>query len=195
MPRIAAANIEEHIRVQTTRILDAARALFSTKGYRGTDMGDIAKSMGLARNSLYRYYSSKDHILVAVMQHDMTPFVEQTRALEAQYPDPAKRIDAWLDLQIELASGPCRASINMLGDLTDASPELRKEITALHEPSHTVLESAVAECLKGSGWDLMVVSTVIVAMVRSAGALAIRNNSAAPVLRELKESVGRILKH
>jgi AcrR family transcriptional regulator len=82
VPKISAANIEEHIRVQDGRILDAARALFSANGYRGTDMGDIAKAMGLARNSLYRYYSNKDHILVAVMQRDMIPYVARNRALE-----------------------------------------------------------------------------------------------------------------
>jgi len=194
MPKIAAANIEEHVRVQAARLLDAARSLFSAKGYRGTDMGDIAKSMGLARNSLYRYYPSKDHILVAVMQRDMAPFVDQARALDARYPDPTERIDAWLDLQIELVTGPCHATINMLGDMGEASPELRQEIMGLHEPSNTVLASAVAQCLEGSSRDPVVVSAVIAGMVRSAGTLVLKSNGATVVVRELKESVGKILK-
>ena len=149
MPKISAASIEEHIRVQNDRIIDAASELFSVNGYRGTDMGDIAKAMGLARNSLYRYYSNKDHILVAVMQRDMVPYITRIRALEDEIPDPRERIDAWLDLQIELATGPCHASIKMLGDMRDASRDLRREMGALHEPPGAVLSKAVTQLLKG----------------------------------------------
>lgn len=193
MPRISAANIEEHIRVQDGRILDAARALFSANGYRGTDMGDIAKAMGLARNSLYRYYSNKDHILVAVMQRDMIPYVARNRALEDEIADPRERIDAWLDLQIELATGPCHASIKMLGDMREASPELRQQMGAVHEPPGEVLNAAVAQLMTGSGRDVRAICAMISGMVQAAGALAMESNRARSITRELKHSVGKIL--
>lgn len=193
MPKISAANIEEHIRVQDGRILDAARALFSANGYRGTDMGDIAKAMGLARNSLYRYYSNKDHILVAVMQRDMIPYVARNRALEDEIADPRERIDAWLDLQIELATGPCHASIKMLGDMREASPELRQQMGAVHEPPGEVLNAAVAQLMTGSGRDVRAICAMISGMVQAAGALAMESNRARSITRELKHSVGKIL--
>jgi AcrR family transcriptional regulator len=193
VPKISAANIEEHIRLQTVRILDATSALFSAKGYRGTDMGDIAKSMGLARNSLYRYYPSKDHILVAVLQRDMAPFVVQIRDLEDRISDPAERINAWLDLQIELATGPCHTAIRMLGDMGELSGELRKEIGMLHELPRAVLESSVEELLKGTARDARLVSAMITGMVQQAGSLAMQNDNAADVARELKMSVGKLL--
>jgi AcrR family transcriptional regulator len=193
VPKISAANIEEHIRVQDGRILDAARALFSANGYRGTDMGDIAKAMGLARNSLYRYYSNKDHILVAVMQRDMIPYVARNRALEDEIADPRERIDAWLDLQIELATGPCHASIKMLGDMREASPELRQQMGAVHEPPGEVLNAAVAQLMTGSGRDVRAICAMISGMVQAAGALAMESNRARSITRELKHSVGKIL--
>jgi AcrR family transcriptional regulator len=113
MPKIEAKNIEEHVRIQTGRILDTASELFSSAGYRATDLGGIARRMGLARNSLYRYFPSKDHILVAVVEREMAPFAERTSRLAEQYPDPAERIDAWLELQVDLATGPCHAMIRM----------------------------------------------------------------------------------
>lgn len=79
MPRIEAANIEEHVRRQTGRIRSAATQLFRDLGYRGTDMEDIAQAVGLARNSLYRYYPNKDHILLACVLRDMVPFVEELK--------------------------------------------------------------------------------------------------------------------
>jgi AcrR family transcriptional regulator len=193
VPKISAANIEEHIRVQDGRILDAARALFSANGYRGTDMGDIAKAMGLARNSLYRYYSNKDHILVAVMQRDMIPYVARNRALEDEIADPRERIDAWLDLQIELATGPCHASIKMLGDMREASAELRQQMGAVHEPPGEVLNAAVAQLMTGSGRDVRAICAMISGMVQAAGALAMESNRARSITRELKHSVGKIL--
>jgi AcrR family transcriptional regulator len=193
MPKISAANIEEHIRVQTGRILDAASQLFSVNGYRGTDMGDIAKAMGLARNSLYRYYSNKDHILVAVMQRDMVPYVERIRALEDDISDARERIDAWLDLQIELATGPCHATIKMLGDMREASQELRQEMGVLHEPPREVLTAAVAQLMKGTRRDVQAICAMISGMVQSAGALAMESERTADIARELKISVGKIL--
>lgn len=193
MPKISAASIEEHIRVQNGRILDAASELFGAKGYRGTDMGDIAKTMGLARNSLYRYYSSKDHILVAVLQRDMIPYVDRIRALEKSISNPRERIDAWLDLQIELATGPCHAMMKMLGDMRDASQELRQEIGALHEPPDDVLNAAVTEFMKNTQRDVPAICVMIAGMVQSAGGLAMERNRATSVARELKNSVGKIL--
>jgi AcrR family transcriptional regulator len=193
MPKIAAANIEEHVRQQTGRLLNAALELFSQHGYRGTDMGDIAQAMGLARNSLYRYYPSKDHILVAVMQRDMVPYVERIDALEQSHPEPSARIDAWLDLQMELATGPCHATMKMLGDMRESSRELRREIGALHEPARRVLKGAVASLLKGSGRDPQLVSAMIAQMVQAAGTLAMGSDDVAGVGRELKRSVRSVL--
>jgi AcrR family transcriptional regulator len=193
MPRIAAQNIEEHIRLQTSRILDAARNLFSANGYRGTDMSDIARSMGLARNSLYRYYPSKDHILVAVIQRDMGPYIAQIHELGAQIENPAERIDAWLDLQVELATGPCQAAMRMLGDMGEVPGELREEIGVLHEPANAILASSVAELLGGSDRDPKVLSAMIVGMVQHAGAVAMDGADPASVAGELKQSVRKLL--
>lgn len=195
MPKIAAENIEEHIRRQTERILDASAGLFTQNGYRATDLGKIATGAGLARNSLYRYFASKDHILVAVLQREMAPFIERTAALAVAYPDPAEQIDAWLDLQMELATGPCHAMIRMLGDMTDASDDLRQEIRSLHVPQRKALEVAVGELLADCDRNPKVVSAMIASMVQSAGGLAMGATDTAAITSELKESVRSILAH
>ncbi len=194
MPKIAAANIEEHIRNQEKRILDAARDLFTTNGYGDTDMADIAESMGLARNSLYRYYSSKDHILVAVVRRDMAPFFDQLIELENLFADPIERINAWIGLQIELATGPCHAMSRMIGDIPLNSRELRKEMSALHEPPVSVLRNAVEQVLTGSGRDVQLVTVMISSMVQSAAGIAIKAERSNSSVEELRNSVSRILK-
>ena len=44
-------------------ILTEAKQLFSTKGYRGTTLGDLTSSFGVSRPSIYYYYKSKMEIL------------------------------------------------------------------------------------------------------------------------------------
>ncbi|MFQ5633714.1 MAG: TetR/AcrR family transcriptional regulator [Gammaproteobacteria bacterium] len=193
MPKIAAASIEEHVRRQTTRILDAAGEIFARDGYRGTDLAGIADRTGLARNSLYRYFPSKDHILLAVMQRDMAPFIERANLLAVEYPDPAARIDAWLDMQLELATGPCHAMIRMLGDLGEASDDMREQIRDLHLPMRSVLEGCIADLLEGADRNPEVIGAMIASMVQSAAGIAMRTGNVQTVGTELKRAVKRIL--
>jgi len=55
---------EELIR---TQILEAARQLFQTHGFRKVAMDDVAKAIGKGRSSLYYYFKNKEEILAAVM--------------------------------------------------------------------------------------------------------------------------------
>jgi AcrR family transcriptional regulator len=50
------------------RILAVALELFSTRGYAGTSMRDIADTMGLTKASLYYHFESKEQILEAVIE-------------------------------------------------------------------------------------------------------------------------------
>jgi AcrR family transcriptional regulator len=47
------------------RILDAAAARFERFGYRKTSMEDVAREAGVAKGTVYLYYSSKKDLLVA----------------------------------------------------------------------------------------------------------------------------------
>lgn len=193
MPRIEAANIEEHVRLQTGRILSAATQLFRDLGYRGTDMEDIAQAVGLARNSLYRYYPNKDHILLACVLRDMVPFVEEQKSLGARYPDPLPRLAAWLDSQIEIATSPAHATMELMGEIREATPELRKQIIALHSLPNAVLEGAVTELLKGKRRDVQLVTALIAGMVEAASRQAIKHGNKAAVKRELRRMVESVL--
>ncbi|MEH6403720.1 MAG: TetR/AcrR family transcriptional regulator [Sneathiella sp.] len=53
-------------------ILDAATACFSEKGIRQTTMQEICKRAKLSPGALYRYYSSKDDIIIAMAALEKT---------------------------------------------------------------------------------------------------------------------------
>lgn len=193
MPRIEAASIEEHVKAQTARILDAATELFRTNGYRKTDMDDIARAVGLARNSLYRYYRNKDFILLACVERDMGAYVEQMRSLAALHPDPVERIGAWLDMQIDIATSPAHATLEHIAEIRSDAPELRTRLLELHEAPAAVLQGSIGEILRGKRRDAGLVAALIRGMVEAAAGQAMRLESTTAVKRELRRSVERVL--
>lgn len=192
-PRIEAATIEEHVRGRTDRILTAATELFHSRGYRHTDMEDIARAVGLARNSLYRYYPNKDHILLACVRRDMRAFIAGMEALEPEHPDPRQRLGAWLDAQIAFAASPAHGSLELMGEIRQLAPELRKDIMALHELPNAILERTLRQILRGRRRDLSLMVAMIAGMVEKASGEAMRRGNQAAVQRELRRAVGRIL--
>jgi AcrR family transcriptional regulator len=179
--------------VQTARILDAATELFSARGYRNTDMEDIAQSVGLARNSLYRYYGNKDSILLGCVERDMHSYIERMKGLDSSYPDPAERIDAWLDMQIDIATSPAHATMEMIAEIRSTSPELRKQLMVLHELPAATLAGAISHVLRGKRRDPALTAALIGGMVDAAAKQALQRRSKVLVKRELRRAVRRIL--
>ena len=194
MPRIAAASIDEHVRIQNGRITAAARKLFARQGFTATDLGHIASAVGLARNSLYRYYPSKDHILLACIREDMEPHLQKLAVLAVDYPNPQQRIVVWLDMQFELATGPAHATMELMTEVRDASVKLGKDVRRLHEAPNAALATALAE-LPGKRANTETLAALIGGMVLAATSLALRRDKAArpAVCNELKAAVKHLI--
>ena len=101
MPRITAPTVAEHVRLQERAILDAAGQLFAERGVSGTDLGDIAAEVGLARSSLYRYFPDKDHILLAWFERELQPVIDQSASLLEGDDPPVERIVRWMRFQMD----------------------------------------------------------------------------------------------
>ena len=62
VPRVS----EEHLIARREQILDAARVCFLSKGLHNTSMQDLIQEAGLSVGAVYRYFKSKDEIIVAI---------------------------------------------------------------------------------------------------------------------------------
>ena len=58
-----------------TIILDAAYQLFGTKGFYETKMSEIADEAGIAKGTLYLYFSSKEELFTAMTKRDHDRFL------------------------------------------------------------------------------------------------------------------------
>src|SRR5947207_3943365 len=62
------------------RILDAAFGCVSDLGLARTTVEDVARMAGLSRQTIYRYYPSKDHLVTALVLREEEKFLDGIRA-------------------------------------------------------------------------------------------------------------------
>jgi len=73
-------------------LVDAAAKVFAEKGYRATQMADVAASMGVAAGSLYNYVDSKEGLFALCLERMM----HQDRPLQVTLPFVAPPLDVTL---------------------------------------------------------------------------------------------------
>ncbi len=81
-------------------ILNIADELFYREGIRATGVDTIIAKSGVAKTTLYRYYPSKDDLVVAYLQRRNQHFWELMEAEIAKYSQPREKLLAvfkWLD--------------------------------------------------------------------------------------------------
>jgi AcrR family transcriptional regulator len=73
------------------RILEAALDLFASEGYGGTSIAAVERAVGLAAGtgSLYRHFRSKEELLHAAVEHEVTRAVAAIEAEVAAIPSDA----------------------------------------------------------------------------------------------------------
>ena len=79
---------ETEIRTSTPdRILDAAFRAVSDFGLSRVTVEDVAQRAGLSRQTVYRYFPSKDHLVVAMVSREEEMFLDGARAAFATETD------------------------------------------------------------------------------------------------------------
>jgi AcrR family transcriptional regulator len=102
-------------------IIDTARTLFKKTGFKKTTMGDIARSLGKAKSSLYYYYPSKEVIFEAVLYSEMDELLDQIHQSIRNATTSKEKLIIY-----------CRCRLNKLNQLCNLSDALKSEIAELH---------------------------------------------------------------
>ncbi len=102
-------------------ILDTSRALFTQHGFKKTTMGDIARSLGKAKSSLYYYYPSKEDIFEAVLYEEMDELLDQIRTSIRDAQNSKEKLIIY-----------CRCRMQKLTELCNLSDALKNDLSELH---------------------------------------------------------------
>lgn len=63
--------------ITIAKTMEAAAALFVTKGYHGTSISDIAKATNLTKGALYSHFTGKADLLFSLIKQFETEFLDQ----------------------------------------------------------------------------------------------------------------------
>src|SRR5580693_6413974 len=96
------------------RILSATLRLIARRGVKRLGMQEISEAAGVSRGTLYRYFPSKDHVLVAAAAYDERRFTDGLAAALASVDDgpanSAERIRTFIAFAFDyIANHPSRA--------------------------------------------------------------------------------------
>jgi AcrR family transcriptional regulator len=131
MPRIAAPTLVEHRAQQRAALLDAARALVADGDASAVTMAAVAAGAGLARSSVYEYFSSPADLLATIVSEEMTGFAAEMAAAAAPTADPAARVRSYLRQWLRhVGSGSTRLTATIMA--TPMPPECVMAVDKLH---------------------------------------------------------------
>ena len=84
------------------KIARAALKLFSTKGFRGTNVGRIAEEAGIGKGTLYEYFRSKSDIFLAAAREWIEQFQKRFESRLSEIQDPIQQLHAIARMNVEL---------------------------------------------------------------------------------------------
>jgi TetR/AcrR family transcriptional regulator, transcriptional repressor of aconitase len=81
---------QEHLDARRRQILDGAALCFARNGFHATSMQDVLKEVGLSAGAVYRYFSGKDELIVAIVGEvlDVVGGIYENAAVETPPPLP-----------------------------------------------------------------------------------------------------------
>jgi AcrR family transcriptional regulator len=83
MPKVS----QQYWDARRERVLAAARRCFVRKGFHATSMQDLFTESGLSSGAVYRYFPSKDEMVVAIAQDNLRGIIAMIHDVAGQQPD------------------------------------------------------------------------------------------------------------
>jgi AcrR family transcriptional regulator len=74
------------------QILDAARELFATHGYRNVSMRKIAERIEYSPTTIYLYFNDKSELLLSLCEETFSILIEKFAELDCEIQDPVERL-------------------------------------------------------------------------------------------------------
>ncbi|MDE2606676.1 MAG: AMP-binding protein [Burkholderiales bacterium] len=152
-------------------VLLAAARLFTARGFQGTSVDDIARSLGVTKPTLYYYIEGKEDILFGCLERGLAAFQQGLAALSSQGVTGRERLLAAMRLYAEVVTGDFGQCVIRVGE--DPLPdERRRELRALKKQVDGAFRDMIAEGM-GEGWiapgDAAVAAFTVVGAISGIG--------------------------
>ena len=122
MAQAGTAHRKTRIQAQNEElILKAALEVFSTYGFRGSTVDQIAAACGMSKPNLLYYFRRKEDIYVAVLEHTLRDWLEPLRRLDAAG-EPLGEITGYIRAKIRLSRDNPKASRLFANEILHGAP-------------------------------------------------------------------------
>ena len=122
MPRATATHATE----MRQRILDGAHRAMLDGGYRGTTMPEIAAETGVSVGLLYRYFSSKEQLYLAMCEAVTQAHLDELAVEQSRISDPRERLSKAIGIFVDSLEAERWGAIITTGWAeADVNPDLR----------------------------------------------------------------------
>lgn len=117
-------------------ILEAAAQIFSQKGYHGTSMQDIALAVNLQKASLYHHISSKQELLLAILNEALDLLIQRIQEVADSSSAPEEKLRTAMCVYLETMT----EYQDLAGVLLLEHRSLEPEYQSLHFPKRDAFE-------------------------------------------------------
>jgi AcrR family transcriptional regulator len=144
MPRISAPTVAEHRARQRAHLVRAGLDTLAERGVEAVTLAGVGQRVGLARSSVYEYFSSTAQLLAAVLEAGFADWAEQVRQDVDGVRDPLARVDAYVHRTLQLVAAGQHKPLAALGR-ANLDAEARAGIARSHQALVAPLTSALTE--------------------------------------------------
>ncbi|MEM1046165.1 MAG: TetR family transcriptional regulator C-terminal domain-containing protein [Pseudomonadota bacterium] len=115
-------------REKTERVLEAALEVFSTYGYRGSTVDQIATQAGMSKPNLLYYFDGKTAIHVALLERLMSTWLAPLRAI-SEDGDPMDEIRTYVRAKVKMSRDHPRESRLFANEILQGAPHIPSLLT------------------------------------------------------------------
>lgn len=138
-------------RAVALEITGAANSLFIEKGYESTTIDDVAEAVGMSRRSVFRYFATKEDLVLGKLSFLAEDLVEGFRARPADEP-VWQSLRATFELLVSHVDNVDKDSVAVpLQRVIFATPSLLSAYLGIQQDMQDVLVECVRERAAGSG--------------------------------------------
>lgn len=135
--------------INRENLLNQGVALLMQQGYHGTGLQEILDAVQIPKGSFYNYFGSKENFGAKVIEHYITPYIQQiTRYLEQSDTDALSALQCYFNESIaELErtnfKGGCLLG-NLIGEIGDSSEVCRVALQTSLNSYRDVLQLGIS---------------------------------------------------
>jgi AcrR family transcriptional regulator len=152
-------------------VVRAAGRLFANRGYHGTSMRDLGKELGLLGSSLYSHVSSKQDLLVGVVEEGARLFEESAEQALVTTGDASDRLDALIAGHVAVVVDNIEVARTFLNEARMLDVDHRSRIIEARdhyeEAFRSVIREGIAEGTFGQEVDPKIASIFILSILNA----------------------------